>query len=584
MLYNGGVLGKYSPPSTAWTGGVTDIGSYGIAKSANRFMDERHVYPTATETHNPYPLSAWTSKSIASMGEGTTTGLFMKPDGTKIFLIGTTLDQIRQATLSTPYDITTMGTITGQAMTVGLTMSTPQSLSISPDGTKLFVLNTATDTIYSYTLSTPWDVQTLTYDTKTFVTTTQEATPNSFYVKPDGTKFWVVGGTADTIFEYTMSTAWDLATAAYASISYAVGVRDSVPYSVCWNSDGTYFYIMGSTGDKVFEFSASSPWTVASAAFIGSTDILGDITILASGAESTPIGLWLAPGTQHWYFVGQTRDTIFQMKSTITDRIDITYYITAPRSFIANTSCTALQATPDGKKLFYSRNGFGMYEVACPTPFSLLGATATTQHKSVVGVGAIAPEVSYVNKMSRDGKYLYTFAATDDYIAQYRLEEAWNPSSAVFVGTTSFASTTLYDMDFSPDGTTLYMATAAANLYKRTLSTPWDITTRSSTTVVAFANITTYLPSTCTVSGLHLSLDGKVLHLTDSTNLSVYKFIFDSGYNTNANVTHFSYSEISRMGLAQPRGIVVSPDDATILVTDTTNSRIYEFALRTDTL
>jgi len=77
----------------------------------------------------------------------------------------------------------------------------------------MFVLNGANSgaTIYQYSLSTAWVVSTATYDSVTLVTSGQDNTIYDFCFSIDGTKLYVVGiGGPDSIYQYTLSTPWIL--------------------------------------------------------------------------------------------------------------------------------------------------------------------------------------------------------------------------------------------------------------------------------------------------------------------------------------------------------------------------------------
>ena len=83
----------------------------------------------------------------------------------------------------------------------------------------------------------------------------------SLAFKPDGTKMYVGhGGTTDGIYQYSLSTAWDVTTASYDSKSLAI----YIPYSILFNSDGTKLFVMSNDGD-VDEYTLSTAYDVSTA-------------------------------------------------------------------------------------------------------------------------------------------------------------------------------------------------------------------------------------------------------------------------------------------------------------------------------
>jgi sugar lactone lactonase YvrE len=87
-------------------------------------------------------------------------------------------------------------------------------LFFKPDGTKMYVIGTVGDDVNEYDLSTAWDITTASY-LQNFSVAAQEINPTSIFFKPDGTKMYVVGSVGDDVNEYDLSTAWDVSTASY---------------------------------------------------------------------------------------------------------------------------------------------------------------------------------------------------------------------------------------------------------------------------------------------------------------------------------------------------------------------------------
>ena len=76
----------------------------------------------------------------------------------------------------------------------------------------MFIVGSGSNTVYQYSLSTAWDVSTASYDSVSFGLTGQEASVSGIRFKPDGTKMFIVGYSGDSVYEYSLSTAWDAST------------------------------------------------------------------------------------------------------------------------------------------------------------------------------------------------------------------------------------------------------------------------------------------------------------------------------------------------------------------------------------
>ena len=191
--------------------------------------------------------------------EGTPFGLYVKPDGTKMYVVGTTGDDINEYDLSTAYDVSTA--TFNQNFSVSAQETNPRGVEFKTDGTKMYVVGTSGDDVNEYNLSTAWDVSTASYS-QNFSVSGQEANPYSVRFKPDGTKMYVTGTSGDDINEYSLSTAWDVSTASYVQ-NFATG--DSTNTGVAFSSDGTKMYTCGQTFDYIKEWNLSTAWDVSTA-------------------------------------------------------------------------------------------------------------------------------------------------------------------------------------------------------------------------------------------------------------------------------------------------------------------------------
>ncbi|MGA0795753.1 MAG: hypothetical protein ACO3P0_06660, partial [Quisquiliibacterium sp.] len=112
-----------------------------------------------------------------------------------------------------PYCVSTAGEVASTQFPSG-SDGTPVSLFLKPDGTKLYILGQSADQITQLSLTTANDSTTISFD-KNFSIGGQEITPRALFFKDDGTKLYVVGIAGDDVNEYDLSTAWDVGTASF---------------------------------------------------------------------------------------------------------------------------------------------------------------------------------------------------------------------------------------------------------------------------------------------------------------------------------------------------------------------------------
>jgi hypothetical protein len=88
-------------------------------------------------------------------------------------------------------------------MSVASQENTPQGMTWNGDGTKLYVVGQQNDTIYEYALTTAYDVSTGSYNSASFSVASQETTPTGIAFADSGQKLYVTGSGSDTVYQYT---------------------------------------------------------------------------------------------------------------------------------------------------------------------------------------------------------------------------------------------------------------------------------------------------------------------------------------------------------------------------------------------
>jgi sugar lactone lactonase YvrE len=242
------------------------------------------------------------SKSIAAQ-ENSCQGISFKTDGTKMYIVGTSNSRVYQYTLSTPW-VVSSATYASIIFSVAAQATSTFDVVFKPDGTKMYILSSS-GSAYQYTLSTAWNVSSATYDSVSKVLTGEDPGPRAITFKPDGTKMYMCGNYNGAVFQYTLSTAWDMSTATYDSVNKVVSAQDYFPTGLIFKPDGTKMYTLGATTDRVYQYTLSTPWVVSSATY-------DSISFSVTTQEGTPFGLAFKTDGTKMYMVGTTNDTVYQ--------------------------------------------------------------------------------------------------------------------------------------------------------------------------------------------------------------------------------------------------------------------------------
>ena len=286
--------------------------SYPTLSSASDVWSLRDVYKAAAG--GDWPTIAWSvnlsnvtydsvSFSISSQ-DTNPNSLVFNNDGTKMYLVGSINDRIYQYTLSTAFDVST-ASYDSVSLSLGAQDVTPIEMVFNTDGTKMFYLGFGGDRVYQYSLSSAFDISTASYDSISFSITAQESLPMGLAFSNDGTKMFVTGESSDSVHQYTLSTGYDLSTVSYDSVAFSVSSQDTEPRSITFNEDGTAMYIVGDATNSVYQYSLSTAYDLSTASY-------ASISLDVSSQDTGPFAIAFNNNGTKMYIVGRAADKIYQ--------------------------------------------------------------------------------------------------------------------------------------------------------------------------------------------------------------------------------------------------------------------------------
>ena len=210
---------------------------------------------------------SYDSKSFSVASQDTAPrGMTFNNDGTKMYIGGDANDEIFEYVLSTANDIST-ASYNSVGLNIGSQDAAIQGITFNNDGTQLYMLGSGNDSVFQYTLTTAFDLSTASYASKTINVSSQDIVPRGLAFKPDGTKMYIVGGSSLSILQYSLSTADDLSTASYDSVSFGITGITSLS-SMAFNNDGTKMFVYGyANGDAVQQYSLSTAYDISTASY-----------------------------------------------------------------------------------------------------------------------------------------------------------------------------------------------------------------------------------------------------------------------------------------------------------------------------
>ena len=501
------------------------------------------------------------------------TGLFFKDDGTKFYVVGTTNNRVFEYSLSTAWDVSTANGA-GGSFSVAAQENLPQDVQFKDDGTKFYIVGTGNDTVYQYSCSTAWDISTASYDSKSFSVNAQEGNPNALFFKSDGTKFYIVGTGNDTVYQYSCSTAWDISTASYDSKSFSVTGQDGTPHGLFFKNDGTKFYVIGSTNDTVYQYSCATAWDISTASYDSKS-------FSVTAQETGPTGLFFKSDGTKFYIVGITNRTADQYSCATAWDVSTASYDSKSFSVTAQDGTpNGLFFKPDGTRLYTVGSGNDtVNQYALPLAWDVLNAGYLAKNMRI----NLQEPVPHGLFFKPDGLKFYIQGDTNDRVYQYTCSIPWDITSAIFNHEANYGSFPFAGQDgnakgisFKSDGTKLYLLGDANNsIYQYSCNTAWDISTASYD-----SKSFSVTGQDGTPQGLFFKDDGTKFYIVGNTNDTVYQYSCSTAWDISTG----SYDSILFSVNAQdgtPFGLFFKDDGTKFYIVGSTNDRVYQYSCST---
>ena len=222
-------------------------------------------------------------------------GVTISSDGSKMFVSGIFNSKVIKYNLSTANDVSTASL--DQSFVPVSSGARPLDVALSPDGSKLFCLMQY-GTVVEFSLSTPYDLSTA----STSYTLTVVSTDYGMDFSSDGTKLYIADRDAKTVYQYNLGTGYDLSTTTTPySKSFSVSSEESYPMDVALSNDGTKMFVIGFGGGKVVEYNLGTAFDVSTAVHTGSSE---DFNV--RNEELNPYGMAFSNDGSKFYVIGFT--------------------------------------------------------------------------------------------------------------------------------------------------------------------------------------------------------------------------------------------------------------------------------------
>ena len=171
-----------------------------------------------------------------------------------------------------------------QSFSLNGIVNSPADVDLSPDGTKIFFTAFHEDVLYQFNLTTAFDISTL--DTSSEVQLDLNAGSDDIGTfsqghafNSDGTKIFAVSSNGP-LNAHTLTTPYDLSNFSQVAddgINFlnGLGAGDGAikPWDIEFNNDGTKMYLLDGTPGSVIEYDLSTAFDTSSATYVNELDV-----------------------------------------------------------------------------------------------------------------------------------------------------------------------------------------------------------------------------------------------------------------------------------------------------------------------
>ena len=251
----------------------------------------------ASYTSSAQATTTFVDAFSVSAQENISQGLTFNNDGTKMYIVGGSGDDVNEYSLAQAYDVSTASFVD----TFDLVDSNPQAIIFNTLGDKMFIVGDGSNAIIEYALSTDFDASSA-IDPPLNTFNTADTSPRGIAFNLDGTRMFIVGISSDTVIQYDLPSAFDLGVAPVLGTTFDVSGQDNNPEGITFNNDGTKMFIVGLANDKIYEYSLTTAFDIDTASFTGSFDV--------SAQDTQPTSVEFNSDGTKMFVLGNTSDGV----------------------------------------------------------------------------------------------------------------------------------------------------------------------------------------------------------------------------------------------------------------------------------
>ena len=244
----------------------------------------------------------------------------------------------------------------------------------------------------------------------------------------EGLRMFLLGKTGDKVYEFTLASPYDVLSATYTGVNFSVSAQESDPCGFTFNNDGTKMYVVGTISDSVHEYALSTAYDISTASFSQSFSVRSQ--------DSQPRDVRFNSDGTKMYIAGDANNAIREYDLSTTFDISTA---TFGRTFSVGTQTStsysvAFQA--DGSRMFVLSNANDfIYGYNLSTDYNVTTASLWTQ-QNIETFNTFVEGLTF----SADGTRMFVVGQGPDAIEVFSLSTPWYFYAETHVGQLSVAT------------------------------------------------------------------------------------------------------------------------------------------------
>ena len=248
----------------------------------------------------------------------------------------------------------------------------------------------------------------------------QELAPQGIAFSRSGEKMFITGNDGNDVNEYALTGGLCIGTTSFVD-SFSVSSQDNTPTGLAFSRSGEKMFVVGDDGDDVNEYKLNVAWDVSSASFVDSFSV--------SSQDEAPRGIAFSKSGEKMFITGNDGDDVNEYKLNVAWDVSSASFVD---SFSVNNQETAphgLAFSKSGEKMFIAGdNGNDINEYKLDVAWDVSSASFVDSF-SVNSQEAAVRDVWF----DSSGKTMFIVGKAGDDVNVYKLNVAWDVSSASHV-------------------------------------------------------------------------------------------------------------------------------------------------------